>query len=122
LVGLVILALLGIEVPLNLGVEIVHIRPIRKYLLWGSIAVMAAYLWATLGTMLSLNPAKSQAATTDILRAVQVGFWGSHAFASAIGADPDLVLRATRSSTTTRSRAYCSCWAWNGGRRAGSVR
>src|SRR5215212_4444723 len=49
--GLVILALLGIEVPLNMGVEIVHMRSIKKYLFWGSIVVMAAYLWATLGTM-----------------------------------------------------------------------
>jgi glutamate:GABA antiporter len=85
LFGLVILALLGIEVPLNMGVEIVHMRSIRKYLFWGSIAVMAAYLWATLGTMLSLDAAKSQAATTDILRAVQVGFWNSHAFAVIVG-------------------------------------
>jgi amino acid transporter len=46
---------------------------------------MVAYLWATLGTMLSLDAAKSQAATTDILRAVQVGFWHSHAFAVIIG-------------------------------------
>jgi glutamate:GABA antiporter len=85
LFGLVILALLGIEVPLNLGVEIVHMRAIRKYLFWGSIVVMVAYLWATLGTMLALNAANSQAATTDLLQAVQVGFWGSHAFASAVG-------------------------------------
>jgi amino acid transporter len=85
LFGLVILALLGIEVPLNMGVEIVQMRSIRKYLFWGSIVVMVAYLWATLGTMLSLNASKSQAATTDILRAVQVGFWGSHAFAVVIG-------------------------------------
>lgn len=85
LFGLVILALLGIEVPLNMGVEIVHIRSIRKYLFWGSIVVMGAYLWTTLGTMLSLDAAKSQAATTDILRAVQVGFWNSHAFAVVIG-------------------------------------
>ena len=85
LFGLVILALLGIEVPLNMGVEIVHMRSIRKYLFWGSIVVMAAYLWATLGTMLSLDASKSQAATTDILRAVQVGFWNSHAFAVVIG-------------------------------------
>ena len=85
LFGLVILALLGIEVPLNMGVEIVHMRSIRKYLFWGSIVVMAAYLWATLGTMLALDASKSQAATTDILRAVQVGFWNSHAFAVVIG-------------------------------------
>jgi amino acid transporter len=79
--GLVILALLGIEVPLNMGVEIVHLRSIKKYLFWGSIVVMAAYLWATLGTMLALDASKSQAATTDPLQAVQVGFFDSHALA-----------------------------------------
>ena len=84
LFGLAILALLGIEVPLNLGVEIVHMRAIKKYLFWGSIAVMGAYLWATLGTMLALPASHSQALTTDILRAVQTGFWGSHGFAIVI--------------------------------------
>src|SRR5207244_7794274 len=79
--GFVILALLGIEVPLNMGVEIVHMRSIKKYLFWGSVVVMFAYLWATLGTMLALPAAKSVGATTDILSAVQVGFFGSHAFA-----------------------------------------
>jgi amino acid transporter len=83
--GFVILALLGIEVPLNMGVEIVHIRAIKKYLFWGSLVVMAAYLWATFGTMLALPAAKSVGATTDILRSVQVGFWGSHAFAIVVG-------------------------------------
>jgi glutamate:GABA antiporter len=83
--GFVILALLGIEVPLNLGVEIVHLRSIKRYLFWGSIVVMVAYLWATLGTMLALPAAKSVGATTDILAAVQTGFWGSHGFAIAIG-------------------------------------
>ncbi len=79
--GFVILALLGIEVPLNMGVEIVHMRAIKKYLFWGSIVVMVAYLWATLGTMLALPAAKSVGATTDVLGAVQVGFFNSHTFA-----------------------------------------
>jgi amino acid transporter len=83
--GFVILALLGIEVPLNMGVEIVHLRSIKKYLFWGSIVVMFAYLWATLGTMLALPAAKSVGNTTDILAAVQTGFGGSHAFAVVIG-------------------------------------
>jgi amino acid transporter len=51
LYGFVILALLGIEVPLNMGVEIVHMKAITRYLFWGSIVVMAAYLidnWALL--------------------------------------------------------------------------
>src|SRR5437764_886107 len=82
--GFVILALLGIEVPLNMGVEIVNIRSIKKYLFWGSIVVMFAYLWTTLGTMLALPAAKSVGATTDILAAVQRGFWGSHGFAVVI--------------------------------------
>src|SRR5256712_2036953 len=85
LFGLVILALLGIEVPLNMGVEIVDLRAIKRYLFWGSIVVMIGYLWATLGTMLTLPAAKSVGATTDILSAVQRGFWGSHAFAIIIG-------------------------------------
>jgi amino acid transporter len=82
--GFVILALLGIEVPLNMGVEVVHMRSIKKYLFWGSIVVMVAYLWATFGTMLALPASKSVGNVTDILAAVQVGFWGSHAFASVI--------------------------------------
>jgi len=82
--GFVILALLGIEVPLNMGVEIVNMRSIKKYLFWGSAVVMFAYLWATLGTMLALPAAKSVGSTTDILAAVQKGFWGSHAFAIVI--------------------------------------
>src|SRR5438552_12348942 len=79
--GFALLALLGIEVPLNMGVEIVHMKAIKRYLFWGSIVVMFAYLWTTLGTMLSLPAAKSVGNTTDILTAVQVGFFGSHGFA-----------------------------------------
>jgi amino acid transporter len=60
-------------------------RSIKKYLFWGSIVVVFAYLWATLGTMLALPASKSVGATTDILKAVQVGFWGSHGFAVIIG-------------------------------------
>src|SRR5438477_7231996 len=82
--GFVILALLGIEVPLNMCVEIVNIRSIKKYLFWGSIVVMFAYLWTTFGTMLALPAAKSVGNTTDILSAVQVGFWNSHTFAILI--------------------------------------
>src|SRR6266566_942876 len=78
--GLVILALLGIEVPLNFGVEIKDLRAIKKYLLWGSLAVMAAYLWATFGNMVTV-PVKDNNSTTGILTAIQHGFWGSHTFA-----------------------------------------
>jgi glutamate:GABA antiporter len=56
-----------------------------RYLLWGSLVVVMAYLWATLGTMLNLPAAKSVGATTDILAAVQHGFWNSHTFAIVVG-------------------------------------
>jgi amino acid transporter len=49
--GLVILALLGVEVPLNMGAEIREKRSITRYLVLGSLAVMAAYLVATFGVM-----------------------------------------------------------------------
>jgi amino acid transporter len=82
--GLVILALLGIEVPLNFGVEIVHMRAIKKYLFWGSLVVMVAYLWATFGNMVTVPLAKNNS-TTGVLSAVQNGFWGSHTFAIVVG-------------------------------------
>jgi amino acid transporter len=82
--GLVILALLGIEVPLNFGVEIRDLRAIKKYLIWGSLVVMAAYLWATFGNMVTVPLAKNNS-TTGVLSAVQTGFWGSHAFGIVIG-------------------------------------
>src|SRR5438034_585278 len=82
--GLVILALLGIEVPLNMGVEIVHLRAIKKYLFWGSAVVMVSYLWATFGNMVTV-PLKDNNSTTGILTAVQHGFWGAHWFAVVVG-------------------------------------
>jgi amino acid transporter len=82
--GLVILALLGIEVPLNMGVEIVDLRAIKKYLFWGSLVVMAAYLWATFGNMVTI-PLADNNSTTGILSAVQAGFWDSHWFAILVG-------------------------------------
>jgi glutamate:GABA antiporter len=51
-----VLALLGIEVPLNMGVEISGgEQAIKKYLFWGCVIVMAAYLWTTFGNMVTLS-------------------------------------------------------------------
>jgi glutamate:GABA antiporter len=51
-----ILALLGIETPLNMGVEVRGgERAIRTYLFWGCIIVMAAYLWTTWGNMVAIE-------------------------------------------------------------------
>ena len=68
--GLVILALLGIEVPLNMGVEVKDRKAITSYLLWGSIVVMAAYLLLTWGAMVVV-PVKNANSTYAILQAVQ---------------------------------------------------
>ncbi len=73
--GLVILALLGIEVPLNMGVEINDMRSITRYLLWGSVVVMAAYLIGTFGVMMAA-PTASYGSPSAVAAAVQKGFGG----------------------------------------------
>jgi glutamate:GABA antiporter len=78
--GLVILALLGVEVPLNMGVEVRDMRAITRYLVWGSVAVMAAYLVATWAIMVTV-PAKNggSASITAVAEAVSISLgavWG----------------------------------------------
>jgi amino acid transporter len=72
----VILALLGIEVPLNMGVEIREIRSITRYLIWGSVVVMAAYLIGTFGVMTAV-PLSDQGNPSAVAEAVQKGFGGA---------------------------------------------
>jgi amino acid transporter len=72
--GTVILALLGIEVPLNMGVEVNDIRAITRYLLWGSVVVMAAYLIGTFGVMVAVQPVSAQGSPAAVAQAVQSGF------------------------------------------------
>ncbi len=81
--GTVILALLGIEVPLNMGVEIRDVRSIRRYLLWGSIIVMIAYLITTFAVMTAV-PLKYQGSPAGITEAVQMGFGSAGTVLSAI--------------------------------------
>jgi amino acid transporter len=76
LYGLIILALLGIEVPLNMGVEIQNTRSITRYLLWGSVVVMLAYLIGTFGVQLAV-PVADQPNPSAIAEAVQKGFGGA---------------------------------------------
>ena len=73
--GTVILALLGIEVPLNMGVEIKDTRSITRYLLWGSVVVMAAYLIVTFGLMIAV-PRQDQTNAGALVDAIQNGFGG----------------------------------------------
>src|SRR5947208_7945611 len=71
--GTFILSLLGIEVPLNMGVEITHPRSTTRYLLWGSVVVIAAYLIGTFGVMVAV-PVKDQGSPSAIAEAVTLGF------------------------------------------------
>ena len=71
--GLAILALLGVEVPLNMGVEIRKQGAATRYLLWGSLVVVVAYLLATWGVMVTVPPSGA-ANITAVADAVGVGF------------------------------------------------
>ncbi|GHO46331.1 APC family permease [Ktedonospora formicarum] len=77
--GTVILALLGIEVPLNMGVEVTSTRSITRYLLWGSAVVMVAYLLLTFGVMTAVTPISAQGSPAAIAQAVTSGFGGAGA-------------------------------------------
>src|SRR5262252_9273495 len=66
----VVLALLGIEVPLNMGVEIKSEKSIKQYLFWGCLVVIVAYLWTTWSTMVVVPVAKNNA-TYGVVQAVQ---------------------------------------------------
>jgi amino acid transporter len=72
-----ILALLGIETPLNLGVEVEGgEKAIRTYLLWGCVIVMAAYLWTTWGNMVVIEAGGANGVTGGAQAVgVAIGEW-----------------------------------------------
>jgi amino acid transporter len=83
--GLAILALLGVEVPLNMGVEIRDQRSITRYLLWGSLVVVVAYLLATWGVMVTVPAAHSASASvTAVASAVSIGLGSVYGKITAI--------------------------------------
>jgi len=72
-----ILALLGIETPMNLGVEVTGGESaIKTYLKWGCIIVMAAYLWATWGNMVVIQAGGANGTTGGAQTvAIALGKW-----------------------------------------------
>jgi amino acid permease len=56
-----------------MGVEVRDMRSITRYLLWGSIVVMIAYLVGTFAVMITV-PLKDQGNPTSLAEAVQMGF------------------------------------------------
>ena len=75
----VVLALLGIEVPMNMGAEIKSERSIKRYLFWGCLVVIVAYLWATWSNMVVVPVGKNNA-TYGIVQTVQIAL--SHTLGS----------------------------------------
>jgi amino acid transporter len=75
----VILALLGIEVPLNMGVEIKSERSIKRYLFWGCLVVIVAYVWTTFSNMVVVPMAHNNA-TYGVVQTVQMAL--SHTLGS----------------------------------------
>lgn len=74
----VIVSLLGVAVPLNLGAEIIQRKAASSYLLWGTVISIIVYLLATLAVIAILPPADlfNPAFLTEIFRT---------AFGSALG-------------------------------------
>ena len=55
LYGTVLLYLLGVETPYNMGAEFLSVRKSGpKMIVWGSAALVVIYLLTTLGTMMAL--------------------------------------------------------------------
>ena len=78
----VVLALLGIEVPLNMGVEIKSERSIKRYLFWGVLVVIVAYVWTTFSNMVVVPVGKNNA-TYGVVQTVQIAL--SHTLGSWVG-------------------------------------
>jgi amino acid transporter len=78
LYGFVILALLGIEVPLNMGVEVADQRAVTRYLLWGGIIVMVAYLavnWALMAVLPASTYGGNVGALAILAQVAMGKFW-----------------------------------------------
>lgn len=78
--GVVVLALLGVEVPLNMGVEVRDPKAITRYLLWGSAVVVLAYLVTTWAVMVTVPTTGNQSvqitAVADVVGRALGPVWG----------------------------------------------
>ena len=73
LYGVVVLALLGVEVPFNMAAETKQRNAAKLFLRWGSVIVMLAYIIGTFGVM-AVVPQGSASATYSTLTAVGIAF------------------------------------------------
>lgn len=73
LYGVIVLALLGVEVPFNMAAETKKVGMPMPFLRWGSLAVLLAYLFGTFGVMVVV-PSTGASATFSTLNAVDGAF------------------------------------------------
>jgi signal transduction histidine kinase len=73
LYGVIVLALLGVEVPLNMAGETREPHAARLFLHWGPLLVLAAYVIGTFGVM-AVVPSSSASQTYSTLTAVNIVF------------------------------------------------
>jgi glutamate:GABA antiporter len=73
LYGVIVLALLGVEVPLNMAAETKEANAATLFLRWGPLIVLAAYLLSTFGVM-AVVPPNVSAFTYSTLTAIDLVF------------------------------------------------
>ena len=76
LYGVIVLALLGVEVPLNMGAETGTRHSASLYLRWGSLLVLISYLIGTFGVM-AVVPASQASSNYSTLTAIAIVFGSS---------------------------------------------
>jgi len=82
--GLVLLYLVGVETPFNMGAEFLSVRrSATRMILWGSIALSGIYLLSTIGTMLALPTAEIDS-ITGVTGALKMGIPGMMEVASLL--------------------------------------
>ncbi len=85
LYGTVLLFLLGVETPYNMGAEFLSVRKSGpKMILWGSAALVAIYLLTTIGTMLVLPSDEIDPVTGVIANLGTSGFPGLMEIAAVV--------------------------------------
>jgi amino acid transporter len=85
LFGTVLLYLVGVETPFNMGAEFLSVkRSATRMILWGSLALIAIYLLTTLGTMMALPTAEIDPVTGVVGMLGVAGFSGLMEIAAVV--------------------------------------
>jgi amino acid transporter len=100
--GLILLYLVGVETPFNMGAEFLSVRrSATRMILWGSIALSGIYVLGTVGTMLALPTAKINS-ITGVTSALKMGVPGMTEVASILIAGILVIALATYQSAYSR--------------------